>query len=128
MKKSKRVSKIKKSLQKYQEDLFNYQTTLNTEPLTPKEIASMTFHNEYVTVEEVSEEEEEEEKKINVFTIEKTIVQHRKESINTKGTSSNNITAKGLVIFSHSYLNEQKTHMKDLDHPQGTYNSMKIRK
>jgi len=35
---------------------------------------------------------------------------------------------KEFLIFSHSYLNEQKTHLRSVVHPQKVYNSMKIRK
>lgn len=31
-------------------------------------------------------------------------------------------------IFSHIYLNEKKTHLKAVEHPQRIYNAMKIRK
>ena len=97
MKKNKRVSKIKKSLKKYEEDLINYQNSL-TQQRTQNSTKEL---NEYVTVDEVSDEEEV-----------KKELPHNED----------------FLIFSHSYLNEQKTHLRSVVHPQKVYNSMKIRK
>lgn len=109
VKKNKRITKIKKSLKKYEEDLFNYQNA--TEDIKEKDKEQKTLkdvNNEFVTVEEDSEEE----------IIKKPI---------TFSTTTVSQT-KNLNLFSHSYLNEQKTHIKSIEHPQKIYHSMKVRK
>ena len=119
---------------KYQEDLINYHVSLSQEPFTPKDLKSIHFNNEYATVEE-EESEEESGDEIETFSIDKELekVDHEKklqfkETTNTREMTNSNIATKGNIIFSHCNLNELKTHLKNSDHPQKIYNSMKIRK
>lgn len=122
-------------MKKYQEDLSYYQSCLSQEPFTPKDLKNIHFeNNEYATVEE-EESEEEPQKNVERFSIERELEKVNndkktqiKESTNTKEMTNSNIATKGNLIFSHCNLNELKTHLKNTDHPQKTYNSMKIRK
>lgn len=108
VKKNKRITKIKKSLKKYEEDLFTYQNTVEEIKEKDKDQKKLSdINNEFFTVEEESEQE-----------IKKPI------TLSTTTVSQ----AKNLNLFSHCYLNEQKTHIKSIEHPQKIYNSMKVRK
>lgn len=58
-----------------------------------------------------------------------TVEEETEEENNIVSKNSNlNPNLKSMKLFSHCYLNEQKTHLKSIDHPQKNYNLMKIRK